>query len=78
MSCKVFSSDRKYVKTTIDTDDVIYSLKVHAYISKLRNCNGGQGNQCTENEPCYPCELEKLAVNIYFEYYIFLMHYNLY
>mmetsp|Transcript_17652 Transcript_17652/g.24241 ORF Transcript_17652/g.24241 Transcript_17652/m.24241 type:complete len:234 (+) Transcript_17652:21-722(+) len=34
--------------------------KVHPYISKLRNCRGGQGNECTKNEPCYPCELNRL------------------
>ena len=47
----------KYLKLLVSPP-----FQVHAYISKLRNCNGGQGNLCTENEPCYPCELEKLAV----------------
>jgi hypothetical protein len=35
--------------------------EVDKYVPKLRNCMGGQGSQCTEEQPCSPCELTKLV-----------------
>lgn len=38
-----------------------YGQKVDKYASKLRDCNGGQGKFCTKDQPCTPCELDKLV-----------------
>jgi hypothetical protein len=35
---------------------------IEAYVSSERNCKGGQGNACTKDEPCYPCELDLVKV----------------
>lgn len=35
--------------------------KFEAYLSRLRDCRGGQGKYCTIDQPCHPCELDKIV-----------------
>jgi hypothetical protein len=32
------------------------------FLNSQRNCQGGQGTQCTKDEPCYPCDIQSIMV----------------
>jgi hypothetical protein len=34
---------------------------ISVYLGYDRNCNGGQGVSCTQDQPCYPCELDAVV-----------------
>ena len=38
---------------------------VNLYNNPLRDCYGGQGNACTMDQPCTPCERETLYVSYF-------------
>lgn len=44
-------------RCTSTTDN---STDIQAYISHFRNCIGGQGSSCTQDQPCFPCERDTL------------------
>ena len=39
--------------------------QIHPYISAKRDCQGGQTDYCTKEQPCTPCELNTLHVRVF-------------
>lgn len=35
--------------------------QIDVYISNERNCEGGQGTKCSKDQPCFPCEINKIV-----------------
>ena len=35
--------------------------RIHRWVPSLRDCRGGQLSQCTQDQPCTPCERDKLS-----------------